>query len=298
MAHCTATSDDVDIPSDDTAQGPPPIVLIEPHAATEFMEAIDNIFQIFTSLDMSTIRALPATYLIRIIYTFLILVKLHFAAAKLPTQDATALQVDRLQVFERLNQLIQMTAGWGPLWPATKLTTVFVRMRSWLESGGESNCQRGFTGWEFRFPSDRRGANVVNMAEEASDVGSIVPSGSRSLYSTDVDPLAFSLEPPLGTDLMAPPPFESVFQATESCFPQKDAPGLMQEDVPLAAGHRLRDLPNIDIDQMETGMDWSEFPNMGFDLSNLDMSFSSIPPPLPDFGPDAATRDNFSDQNT
>ena len=129
VAHCTATSD-ADIPGKNT----PPIIMVKPHAITKFIETIDNIFRVFTALDMSTIRALPAMYLIRIIYTFLILVKLHFAAVKLPPQDAADLQLDRLQVSQRLNRVIQMTAGWGPLWPATKLTAVFVRMREWLES--------------------------------------------------------------------------------------------------------------------------------------------------------------------
>ncbi|PKY01217.1 C6 zinc finger domain protein [Aspergillus campestris IBT 28561] len=285
-AHCTATGD-VDIPSEDS----PPIVTIEPHAITEFTQTIDNIFRVFTSLDMSTIRALPAMYLIRIIYTFLILVKLHFAAAKLPTQDAAVLQIDRLQVSERLDRVIQMTAGWGPLWPATKLTTVLVRMREWLESGEEAGSW--LTGWEIK--------THFNMVEAASDDATMVDSSSQgpaswvplSLASTDVntDTVRFSLEPPLGTDL------QSMSQATESCFPGKEAPDFMQmqdEGVPPAVCQRLGDLPEID--QMEMGMGWSQFPNMGFDLSNLDVPFSTIPL-LPVFDLNAATKEDFPDRD-
>ncbi|GFF46782.1 hypothetical protein IFM61606_02648 [Aspergillus udagawae] len=312
VVHCTAMSDDVSLEDNTQRLTPPPLIMaIEPHAITEFMETIDNIFRVFTSLDMSTIRALPTVYLIRIIYTFIILVKLYFAAAKLPTQDAV-LQVDQLKVSERLNRVIQMTAGWGPLWPATKLTTVFIRMRSWIESGEEGNHQRlqqagsGLTVWEFKPPSHRRDAHAMNMVEAASDGGSIVASSSRgpaswvpSLASTDVDTLAFSLEPPLRTDFsIAPPPFQSMSRATESCFPRKEGPDFMQEeDVPLAAGQRLGDLP--DIDQMDdsayVGMDWSQISNMGFDLYNLDAPFSPIPPP--GFDPDAAMQETFSDRN-
>ncbi|KAG2415695.1 hypothetical protein HFD88_006886 [Aspergillus terreus] len=272
VAHCTATSEEA--PNEDNTQhsAPPlPIVTVEPHAVTDFMEAIDGIFRVFTSLDMSTIRALPAMHLIRIIYTFIILVKLYFAAAKLPTQNAV-LQVDRLQVSERLNRVIQMTAGWGPLWPATKLTTVFARMRSCFESGEEGNRQRlqragsWLTVWEFKHPSSSRG-----MVEASSDGGSIIASRSRdpaswapSLASTDIDTLAFSLEPPLDTDFStAPPPAE---------------------------GQRLGDLPDIDqVDDM--GMDWSQFSNMDFDLHNLAAPFSPIPPP--GFDPDAAMKENL-----
>ncbi|EAW22304.1 Zn(II)2Cys6 transcription factor [Aspergillus fischeri NRRL 181] len=311
VAHCTAMSDDV--PSEDDTQcltPPTLIVAIEPHAITEFMETIDNIFRVFTSLDMSTIRVLPTVYLIRTIYTFIILVKLYFAAVKLPAQDAV-LQVNQLKVSERLNRVIQMTAGWGPLWPATKLTTVFIRMRSWFESGEEGNRQRlqqagsWLTVWELRPPSHSRDAHAMNMVEAASDDGSIVASSSRgpaswvpSLASTDVDTLAFSLEPPLGTDFsIAPPPFQSMSRATESCFPRKEAPDLMQEAVPLAAGQRLGDLPDIDQmgDTAYVGMDWSQFSNMGFDLYNSDAPFSPIPPP--GFDPDAAMKENISDRN-
>lgn len=306
VAHCTGTSDDV--PEDNAQRStPPPIVAIEPHAITEFMDTIDNIFRVFTSLDMSTIRALPAMYLIRIIYTFIILVKLYFAAAKLPTQDAV-LQVDRLQVSERLNRVIQMTAGWGPLWPATKLTTVFTKMRSWFESGGDGNCQRlqqagaWLTGWELKPLSQGRDAHAINMAEVISDDGLIVASSSRgpaswvpSLASTDVDTLAFSHEPPLSTEFsIAPPPFRSMSCATKSSFPQMGAPEFMHdEEVPLE-GQRLGDLP--DIDQMDDmGMDWSQYTNMGFDLYNLDAPFSPNPPP--GFDPDAAVKENCADRN-
>jgi hypothetical protein len=278
VAHCTATSEEV--PNEDNTQHstpPLPIVTVEPHAITDFMEAIDGIFRVFTSLDMSTIRALPAMHLIRIIYTFIILVKLYFAAAKLPTQNAV-LQVDRLQVSERLNRVIQMTAGWGPLWPATKLTTVFARMRSWFESGEEGNRQKlqqdgsWLTVWEFKPSSSSRGMHAMNMVEAASGGGSIVASSSRdpaswapSMASTDIDTLAFSLEPPLDTGFsVAPPPAES---------------------------QRLDDLP--DIDQMDDmGMDWSQFSNMDFDLHNLAAPFSPIPPR--GFDPDASMKGNYS----
>ncbi|KAF7181895.1 hypothetical protein CNMCM7691_001283 [Aspergillus felis] len=271
VAYCTPTTDDVTV-------GSPSIVSIETHAIPEFMETTDNIFRVFASLDMSTIRALPAMYLIRIIYTFMILVKLYFAATKLPIDDAR-LPVARLQVSHRLNRVIQMSAGWGPLWPATKLTTVFSRMRSWSDSG-DGNPQRlqqagsSLTLWEFRTPSLNGDAHGMEMVE--SDFG--------------VDTPPFSLEQPLGTDFSIVPPFRPMSPTTESCFPRKEATGFMQDDAPLDAC----DTPNIE--QMDEsaymGLDWSQVPDMGFDLCNLDAPFSPIPVPNPGFDPNALMKEN------
>ncbi|PKX97285.1 uncharacterized protein P174DRAFT_418256 [Aspergillus novofumigatus IBT 16806] len=266
VAYCTPMSDNV------TCEA---TVAIETQAILEFMETTDDIFRVFTSLDMSTIRALPAMYLIRIIYTFVILVKLRFAAAKLPTYDAR-LQVARLQVPQRLDRLIQMSAGWGPLWPATKLATVFSRLRSWFESG-DGNPQRlqkvpvWLTLWEFKSPSQQnRDAHDMDMAETPSDV--------------DTTPL--SLELPVSSDFSTGPPFRSMSQAPESCVPQKEATAFMHDDKgPLDAV----DIPNIE--QMDDtafmGLDWSQVSDMGFDLGNLDMPCSPIP--IPSHGSDPDT---------
>ena len=277
--------------------------MVKPHAITQFIEAIDNIFRVFTALDMSTIRTLPALYLIRIIYTVLILVKLHFAAVKLPPQDAADLQLDRLQVSQRLNRVIQMTAGWGPLWPATKLTAVFVRMREWLES--EEQKGASLTRWEIVPQSLSRDVHGFNTVEVASDDRSPVGCSPRGLASwvpsslastgVDTDTLGFSLEPTLGTG------FQSMSQATESCFPGekgRDVMRMQDEGVGVSAGvlpavnQRLGDIP--DIDQMEMGMDWSQLSNTGFDMSDFEAPFFGISPGL---DPDAAMREDTSNTN-
>ncbi|GFF63561.1 hypothetical protein IFM47457_00409 [Aspergillus lentulus] len=269
VAYCTPTNDDV---TDDS----PSIVAIETHAIPEFMETTDNIFRVFTSLDMSTMRALPAMYLIRIIYTFMILVKLYFAAAKLPTHGAR-LQVTGLQVSQRLDRVIQMSAGWGPLWPATKLTTVFNRMRSWFESE-DGNPQRlqqtppWLTLWKFKSPSQNRDALSMDMVEADSVVHT----------------LPFSLGSPLGTDLSTAAPFRSMSHATEYCTPRKQATGFMQDGDPIEPGN----IPDIEpMDGSYMGLDWSQVPDMGLDLCNLDVPFSPIPIPNPDFDPDAVMKE-------
>lgn len=242
-------------------------------------------------------------YLIRIIYTFLILVKLHFAAAKLPPQDAADLRLNSLQVSQRLNRVIQMTAGWGALWPATKLTAVFVRMREWLESGEQKGAS--LTRWEIVPQTLSRDVHGLDTVEAASNDRPTVGCSPRGLASwvpsslastgVDTDPLGFSLEPALGTD------FQSMSRATESCFPGEKGRDIMRmqdEGVGVGAAvlpavnQRLGDIP--DIDQMEMGMDWSNLSNTGFDLSDFEAPFFGI---SPGFDPDAAMREDTSNTN-
>ncbi|KAL4783513.1 hypothetical protein BJX76DRAFT_251188 [Aspergillus varians] len=188
VAHCTATSD---VPYADNTQ--PSSIVIEPHAFTEFMDIIDKVVRLFTSLDMSTIRALPAMYLIRIIYTFMILVKLHFATTKIPTKNQLLpVDVGRLQVSQRLNHVLQMFAGWGPLWPATKLTTAFLKLRSWFESEEDGNQQTcsWLTVWAIRPTS-------MNVADATYDDGLTAASSHCPSASTDEDTLRSWLDPPL-----------------------------------------------------------------------------------------------------
>lgn len=112
--------------------------------------------------------------------------------------------------------------------------------------------------------------------------------------------MAFPLEPPpLGIGFpMAPPPFQPMSRATESRFPRKAGPDLMEDEgVTLAAGQRLGDF--LDIDQIDDdtsymGMDWSQLSQMGLDLYNLDAPFSPIPL---SFDPDAAMKEHSSDRN-
>ncbi|KAM5442848.1 hypothetical protein MferCBS31731_002234 [Microsporum ferrugineum] len=104
----------------------------------EFLETVNSIFQIVFSLDMAAIRALPTVYFIRIIYVVIILVKLHFAAMQLPGDDGKT-HTAELKVGERLDDLIQMFAGWGTLWPANRLTRVLRKLQSWFEKN--SSCK-------------------------------------------------------------------------------------------------------------------------------------------------------------
>ncbi|PIG79068.1 Zn(II)2Cys6 transcription factor [Aspergillus arachidicola] len=111
VAFCTAsenTTSNAEAPSKDQTSA---TITIPADIFSECVETIDHIFRVFTSLDMSAIRVLPAVHLIRMIYTALILVKLHFAAITSTNEDPQA-QIDRLQVSKRLGCIIQMIRSW------------------------------------------------------------------------------------------------------------------------------------------------------------------------------------------
>ena len=101
-------------------------------AFSEFLEPVDSSFRVFTTLDMSAIRSFPSMHLLRMIYTVIILVKLHFAAVQVAGQEAQQ-QLERVNVSARLDSIIQMFVGWGTLWPAPKLTSAFSQIRAWFE---------------------------------------------------------------------------------------------------------------------------------------------------------------------
>ncbi|KAL2844753.1 hypothetical protein BJY01DRAFT_248033 [Aspergillus pseudoustus] len=268
VAHCTEISEGT------SCESSPPMIAVEPQALTEFMDIIDNILRVFSSLDMAAIRALPAFYLIRIIYTFLILAKLHFAATKLPVKNAL-ISVNRLQVSQRLDHVLQRFAGWGPLWPATKLTAVFLKMRASFqreeENGNQQRLQRAdscHTRWLFKHTSSH--------SQDASDTGSMVATDSQtcvpSLASTDVNTLPSWVEPLLATDVLTGLCSSNLNSGnTEDYFVLRDASGSSFDcGIPPTeshAGSGLGDILDIALDNTsDMHLDWSQFSNMNFDL--------------------------------
>ena len=104
---------------------------------TDCLESVHNLFRVFTSLDMSAIRALPAIYFIRTIHAAIVLVKLYFAAMRLPDGYQRSARKQDLKVDEYLNRLLHMFTGWSDIWPADKLTTVLGKIRVWFEQNSD-----------------------------------------------------------------------------------------------------------------------------------------------------------------
>ncbi|KAB8221994.1 hypothetical protein BDV33DRAFT_229871 [Aspergillus novoparasiticus] len=203
VAFCTAsenTTSNAEAPSKDQTSA---TITIPADIFSECVETIDHIFRVFTSLDMSAIRVLPAVHLIRMIYTALILVKLHFAAITSTNEDAQP-QIDRLQVSRRLGCIIQMFAGWGPLWPATKLMAVFRRIRSWFEDDDMMKRDGSWLNvWRLGPPSlspeDTQSSTDLLGPNDGSFLspGSQDPSWMVSADPNILDTIPLSFNPPL-----------------------------------------------------------------------------------------------------
>ncbi|KAF7585890.1 hypothetical protein BBP40_009928 [Aspergillus hancockii] len=184
---------------------PSPTVTIPVDAFSECVRTIDHIFRVFSSLDMSAIRALPSIHLIQMIYTVLMLVKLHFAAKASSNEDARS-QVDRLHVSKRLNGITQMFAGWVPLWPATKLTAVFRRVHSWFEDDQRMQQEGSWLNVWRLASSQSASASATQMKNTQicfDDSQFLAPgsegphSWSASIGSTDVESVPLPFDFPL-----------------------------------------------------------------------------------------------------
>jgi hypothetical protein len=196
------------------------------------------------------------------IYTVLILVKLHFAANSSSNENAQS-QVDRLQVSERLNCIIQMFAGWGPLWPATRLTNVFRRIHSWFEDD-KTMQQEGSWLNVWRLDSsqtadfDQLSATQMISHDESGSQGPV--SWIASLESTDMESVPLSFDSPLNLGLTPPTSSE---QVANDPLPFDKLHVFASDD--LWDGERL-ELP-LDLEDIE-----------GFDATlGMDLDLSQIP---------------------
>lgn len=105
---------------------------IDPADFTDCLVAAHGLFDVFLSLEISLIRALPTFYFVRLTYATIVLVKLHFAASRLANPSDAAHKARSLKVDDYIGRMLQKVSGWGTLWPAWRLTKVFRRVREWF----------------------------------------------------------------------------------------------------------------------------------------------------------------------
>ncbi|THW71567.1 hypothetical protein D6D19_07274 [Aureobasidium pullulans] len=79
--------------------------------------AAHNLLDTFLSFDIPLIRTLPAVYSVQLIHATIVLVKLHFAAARLTNPADAVLKTQSIRIDHYLARLIQKVSGWGTLWP-------------------------------------------------------------------------------------------------------------------------------------------------------------------------------------
>lgn len=103
--------------------------MIDPFEFTERVAAAHGLLDVFLSLNMSQIRALPTLYFVRLTYAVVVLVKLHFAAARLSDATCATQRIVSLKVEHYLRRLLQKLSGWGTIWPAWRLTKSLRRIQ-------------------------------------------------------------------------------------------------------------------------------------------------------------------------
>lgn len=103
--------------------------MIDPSEFTERVAAAHGLLDAFLSLNMSQIRTLPTLYFVRLTYAVVVLVKLHFAAARLSDATCATERIASLKVEYYLRRLLQQVSGWGTMWPAWRLTKSLRRIQ-------------------------------------------------------------------------------------------------------------------------------------------------------------------------
>ncbi|KLJ11880.1 hypothetical protein EMPG_12973 [Blastomyces silverae] len=244
-------------------------IIISTSAFSTCVDSLHHLFRIIQSLDMSAIRAMPTVYFIRMIYTAIVLIKLHFAAMEQQQTDDTKQHADSdLQVSERLETLIQMFAGWGELWPAARLTMVFKKLKTWFEKHSSSRMTLHELSWLSPWAFGKEG-------DEASS-----PSASPDNQHQH------RVETPLESDTLSPPsPLSSLaysqLRAITPTTPATSSPRPFPATVANAVPPVLPDLSSEPLISMDLDLD-QIFPDamQGFDLDfgDLGNNASWLPP--------------------
>ena len=217
-------------------------------------------------------------HLIRMIYTALILVKLHFAAITSPNEVAQ-LQIDRLQVSNRLDCIIQMFAGWGPLWPATKLTTVFRRIRSWFEDDDMMKRDGSWLNVWRLGPVSQRPENIQSSIDPVGSAhGLFLPSDSQdpswvvSVDPTIMETIPLSFDSPLDFSSSGFTPTSSDQLIDYSLLPRQTSASVPDVSVGDDLGMDSNMVDTRDIDAtLNMDLELNHLPNMQFDSDILQL---------------------------
>ncbi|KAH0020406.1 hypothetical protein KCU78_g6465, partial [Aureobasidium melanogenum] len=112
-------------------------VTISQSELSDCLTIAHNSLDSFLTLDMPVIRTLPTSYFVQVTHTALILVKLHFAAARLSDHADAAQKILVIGADAYLGRLLAKCRGWGTLWPAQKLVETLRRLRELLQKCGD-----------------------------------------------------------------------------------------------------------------------------------------------------------------
>lgn len=107
-------------------------------ALAKCMESIDEIFEIFLSLDVDTIRVLPVMHFVRVAYAIAILMKVYFAATSPGNPFGSVVDKDNMKVELYLEQLLHKfkdIVGEEKSRPGSKFLMVLIMLRNCFYRG-------------------------------------------------------------------------------------------------------------------------------------------------------------------
>ncbi|KAK6000808.1 hypothetical protein QM012_003533 [Aureobasidium pullulans] len=120
-------------------------VLVSSSEFSDCLAATRNSLDLFLSLDMPFIRTLPTSYFVQLTHTALVLVKFHFAAARLSSHAAAARKILDIRAEAFLERLLAKCSGWGTLWPAQRLARILRKLRELLRQCGDQRLASDLT---------------------------------------------------------------------------------------------------------------------------------------------------------
>ncbi|KAB5580000.1 hypothetical protein GE09DRAFT_1080496 [Coniochaeta sp. 2T2.1] len=106
------------------------------NALSACLTAIDGIFEVFLSMEVSSIRCLPVFNFVRVAYAVVVLIKMYFAASSPKSELGKVINKDNMKVEQHLDNLLEkfgMTAADDKSRPASKFLVVLVMLRSWFQ---------------------------------------------------------------------------------------------------------------------------------------------------------------------
>lgn len=105
------------------------------NALSACLTSIDDIFDTFLAMDISSIRCLPVFNFVRVAYAVVVLMKMFFSASNTGSDLGTVINRDNMRVQHYLDSLLEKfraTAAEDKCRPASKFLVVLAMLRSWF----------------------------------------------------------------------------------------------------------------------------------------------------------------------
>jgi hypothetical protein len=119
----------------ETFESEEPLSATHINALSACLNAIDGIFEVFLSMEVSSIRCLPVFNFVRVAYAVVVLIKLYFAASSSKGELGRVINKDNMKVEQHLENLLdrfRATAADEKSRPAAKFLVVLVMLKSWF----------------------------------------------------------------------------------------------------------------------------------------------------------------------